>query len=79
MYAISRFGLEIELNPLVRFLFKHNCAEIVKLVVPIILLVTLGFLVKAAKENIWTVYTLVIIYFLLIMHNFAILIQMGIF
>ncbi len=78
MYAISLFGLSVELNPVTRFLFKHNCAGEVKIIVPIILLTALGFIVKAEKENIWAVYFVVIFYFLLILHNFAMLIQMGI-
>ena len=76
--AISHFGLSVELNPIVRFLFQHHCAEIVKLIAPIILLVIIGFMVKAEKKNIWAVYVLAAIYFLVILHNFVILIQMGI-
>jgi hypothetical protein len=76
--AISHFGLSTELNPIVRFLFKHNCIGIVKIIVPIILLTALGFIIKAEKENIWMVYFIVIFYFLVILHNFAMLIQMGI-
>lgn len=76
--AISHFGLSAELNPIVRFLFKHNCAGIVKLIVPIIILVIIGFMVKAEKKNIWAVYVLAAIYFLIILHNFAISIKMGI-
>ena len=77
-YAIWHFGLRVEANPIVRFLFKHNCAEIVKFIIPLVLLIWLGFIIKADKKCIWIAYFLIVFYFLLVLHNFAIFIQMGI-
>ena len=79
MYAISHFGLGVEANPIARFLFEHNCAEAVKLIVPLIILIILGFIVKIERKMIWAVYFLTAWYLLAILHNFAMLIQMGLF
>ena len=76
-YAIKHFGLEVELNPIARFLFEHDCASVFKIIVPAILLISLGFIVKIERKQIWNVYIICMLYFLLIMHNFAMLIKMG--
>ena len=78
-YAIQYFGLGIEANPITRFLFEHNCAGIVKIIAPAILLTSLGFIVKIDKKQIWAVYVAFTLFLLVIMHNFATLIRMGIF
>ena len=78
MYAIQLFGLQIELNPIARWLFEHNCATLVKLIVPAITLVSLGFVVKADRKLVWAVYVLFTIYCLVVLHNFAMAIKAGI-
>ena len=49
-YAIQCFGLQVELNPVVRFLFEHNCAMAVKLTVPALAFTGLGWMVKIDRK-----------------------------
>ena len=79
VYAISNFGLGVELNPIARFFFEHDRAWSFKLVVTMLFLIAIGIIVKIDRKQIWAVYFLTAFYFLLIVHNFFMLVQMGIF
>ena len=78
MYAIRLFGLQIELNPIARWLFEHNYAALFKLVVSAVALVAIGFIVNADRKQAWVVYTLFTLYCLVVLHNFSIAEKMGI-
>lgn len=78
-YAIQHFGLGVEINPIMRFIFRHNCEIVFKVILPAILLIALGFIVKVDRKQIWKVYFLAALYFLLITHNFVMLAKMGVF
>lgn len=77
IYAISYCGLGVEYNPIARFFFDVGCAGEIKLIVFPIILVIIGILVKLSRSGAWMIYVLFIVYFLLILHNFAMLMQMG--
>lgn len=77
-YAVQIFGLGVEANPVVRFLFEHNCAGIAKFIIPAILLICLGFIIKAERGLIWTAYLSFTIYLFVIIHNFIMFMKMGI-
>ena len=77
-YVISIFGLGVEANPIGRFLFEHNLAWPVKiLVVPILLLIA-GYVVKVNRKLVWMVYLLLVLYLFVVTSNFIMLIYAGI-
>jgi hypothetical protein len=78
VYAIQLFGLGVELNPIIRFLFEKNC-EWIKLVIAPILAVTMGLIIKLDKNQIWVVWVLLALYLGIVVNNFIVLIQMGAF
>lgn len=78
-YTIQRVGLRAELNPIMRYVFEHNCALAFKVILPAILLIAMGIIVKVDRKSSWTVYVLAALYLLVVMHNFAMLVQAGIF
>jgi hypothetical protein len=78
VYAINLFGIGIEANPIARFLFEHNCALEVKLVMIPIALVVMGFIIKSDKRFAWTPYCLLAWYIYIVVHNFVVLAQLGV-
>lgn len=71
IFMISHFGLACELNPIARILFEHNCAWAVKLVLPLILAIEIGCLIKKDPAVIWAVYIVTLLYLLVVLHNFC--------
>ena len=78
VYAIQLFGIGVEVNPIGRFLFEHNCAWVAKFIALPLMLTALGFIVKIERRQAWAVYGLTVYYFLLIMHNFVMLARVGV-
>ena len=79
VYAIQLFGIGIEANPIARFMFEHNCALVVKLVAVPIALAVMGLIIRIDKRFIWAAYCVLIFYVYIVVHNFAVLFQMGVF
>lgn len=77
IYAIQLFGIEIEANPIARFLFENNYALVSKVIIMPLMLFAVGIIVRINKRQIWSVYFLTIFYAYVIIHNFIILLQMG--
>lgn len=87
IYAVNIFGIGIELNPIARFLISHNCGFIAKLIVVPILLTVIFWIARYFKRLSWTVelkilsfgvYFLLTIGFLVVIHNFIVLANIGI-
>lgn len=72
IYAVQLFGLGIEINPIVRFLFENNC-EWIKLILIPILLVIQGIIVRKNKKQSWAVYLLLIGFSFVVTNNFIVL------
>lgn len=77
MYAIQLFGIGVEANPIARFMFEHNCALVLKLVLVLIALVVMGVVIRADKRFIWAPYCLLVFYTYIVVRNFIVLDQMG--
>lgn len=77
MYAIQEVGLAVELNPIMQFLYQNNFVWPVKLVMPVVLLVIWGFIIKADKRLIWSVYILFAVYLFVVFNNFIVSIKLG--
>ena len=79
LYAVQQFGFSIELNPVGRWLLENDCAWIAKLIVVPIALIVLGIFVKPDKKLIIFPYLLLIFYIFIVINNFIVLSQMGVF
>lgn len=77
-YGIQQLGLGVELNPLMRFCFEHNCALLVKLIVPLLLVLLTGFItIKIEPRFICVALCALVLYVLVVWHNFIQLAQAG--
>jgi hypothetical protein len=79
LHVVQLFGIGVEANPIARFMFEHNCALMPKLVVVPIALTLMGIIIRIDKRFIWAAYCLLIFYVYIVVHNFAVLFQMGVF
>ena len=77
VYAIHLAGLQVEANPIGRFLFENNYEWVAKFVILPILLALLGLIIKYEKRCIWAAWWLLIHFTIVVIHNFIILIQMN--
>lgn len=77
VYAVQLFGIGIESNPIARFMFEHNCAVPMKLIVVPTLLAVMGVITNRDKRFIWALYCILALYAYVVTHNFAVLFQMG--
>jgi hypothetical protein len=76
-YAIQLFGLNIEANPIVRFLFEHNCAWVFKIILFPIALVIAGMTARLDKRVIWAICMLLALYLGAVINNFIVLFRLG--
>lgn len=78
-YGIRILGIGVELNPIGRFCFEHNCALSVKLIGMLIVLSIIGFItIKIEPRYVCISFVLFIFYIAVIWHNFVQLEQVGI-
>ena len=76
--CVQTFGPGVELNPLIRFCFEHDCALAVKLIIPLILVLLIGFItIKIEPRYICVAICVLILYTLVVWHNFFQLAQVG--
>ena len=73
IYATRIFGINVELNPIGRYLLANNSAWTMKLVGVPIILVLLGFIIKQDKRQKWSLYFLLIVFIITIINNYIML------
>ena len=70
-HGINMLGISIELNPVGRFCFEHNCAFVVKFVGVLIILILISLvIIKIEPRFIFTLYFLFIFFLAVVTHNF---------
>ena len=76
--CVQAFGLGVELNPLMRFCFEHDCALATKLIVPLIMVLLIGFItIKVESRYICVAMCVLILYTFVVCYNFFQLAQVG--
>ena len=75
LYLIQRFGIAVEGNPIMRYLFENNCAWVAKLVVPAILLLVCGIIMKKDKTLLKPIGFVSTAYLFLVIHNLSVIMQ----
>ena len=62
LYWVRKFGIEIEGNPIGRWVFSHNIAWAVKFLAVGGLLALLGYFIKSNPQTAWTAYIMLAVY-----------------
>lgn len=66
---ISRYGVEVEANPIMRWAYEHNMAGAVKIFVMGGILAVLGLLLRKYPKYAWTAYIPLVAYGLLAIYH----------
>ena len=75
LYLIQHYGIAVEGNPIMRYLFDNNYAWIAKLIVPAILLLVCGVVMRKDKTYKQPICVAIAFYLFLVMHNLSIIMQ----
>lgn len=78
-YLIKKFGLDIEFNPLGRFLYKHNIISFIKIIGVLIFLSILLTMSKYYKRKLATtsLWILLVIFLALVIYHIILLIKIN--
>ena len=71
---VNKFGIEIEANPLGRWLYDNNIAGFVKILVVGGLFILLGYLIKQYPKLTWVAYIPLVVYGIIVIYHLIILI-----
>lgn len=79
LHLIQHFGTAVEGNLIMRYVFENDYALVAKLIVPAILLFVCGIIIKKDKACICAPCVAFAFYLYLVIHNFALIVQAGLF
>lgn len=74
-YWVYKYGIDIEANPIGRWMFENNVAWVFKIVVVGLLFAVLGYLVKRHKKAVTAAYIVLVVYGLIVLYHVAIAIR----
>ena len=77
LYLIQFYGTEVEGNPIMRFIFENQYGWVAKLIVPAVLLIGYGFLVKKDRTLLRPIYVATSVYLFLVIHNLDVIMTAG--
>lgn len=69
---VRKFGIEIEGNPIGRWMFENNVAWVVKIFVVGLLFAVLGCFIKRSPKTAWISYIPLIVYGLIVIYHLVI-------
>ena len=75
---VRKFGVEIEANPIGRWLFENNIAGLFKIVVVGAMFVVLGYFIKRHPKYAWIVFIPLIMYGLVVLYHIIIIVYLWI-
>ena len=78
IYGVKHIGLEVESNPIARFLLKHNLGWIPKFILVPASLIIMGILANIYKWTLWFILTLFGLYAYMVIYNFVMMHRAGI-
>jgi hypothetical protein len=68
-YWIHLYGLEVEANPIARWMFEHDIAGFIKIVIAGLIYIVIGYIVHKYPKYKWTTYILFLLYaFIFVYH-----------
>ena len=77
MYAVQNLGINVEVNPIGRFLIESGYGWIPKLIIVPLALLVVGYIIYIDRRFKFVVYFLLLLYGFVITSNFAVLNRVG--
>ena len=77
LYLIQHFGIAVEGNPIMRFIFENQYGWVAKLIVPLVLLSAYGIIMKKDKTLLRPIGIATAFYLFLVIHNLSAIVQAG--
>lgn len=74
-YWVHKFGIEIEANPIGRYMFSHNIAWAVKIFFVGGLFALLGYFIKREPKAAWTAFIPLVAYALIVIYHIVIAVK----
>ena len=71
-YWVSKFGIEIEGNPIARWMFENNVAWVFKILIVGGLTAVVGYFIKRYPNTAWIAYIPLVVYGLVVIYHIAI-------
>lgn len=69
---VRRFGIDIETNPIARWMFSHNVAWVFKIFIVGGLFAVLGYCIKKYPKTTWIAYIPLAVYGLIVIYHIVI-------
>lgn len=73
LYWVRKFGIEIEGNPIGRWMFSHNIAWLFKIVLNGVLLGIVGWYVHLHPESSWIAWICLCVYGVIVLYHIGLL------
>lgn len=74
-YWVHKFGIEIEANPIGRWMFENNVAWVYKIFIVGGLFALLGYFIKRAPKAAWVAYIPLVVYGLIVVYHIVIAVK----
>lgn len=74
---VRKFGVEIEANPIGRWMFSHDVAWVFKIFVVGVFFAVLGYFIKRNSKTVWVAHILLAVYALIVLYHIFILISIN--
>lgn len=78
-YWVQKFGIEIETNPIGRWMFENNVAWVFKIFIAGGLFALLGYVIKQYPKAVIAAYILITIFGLIVIYHIIIAVRIYIF
>ena len=78
IYLIQHFGIAVEGNPIMRFIFENSYGWVAKLIVPAVLLIGYGIIAYKDRRLLRPIYAATSVYVFLVIHNLSLIMQAGV-
>ena len=78
IYLIQHYGIAVEGNPIMRFLFEHPYGWVAKLIVPAVLLIGYGIIAYKDRRMLRPIYVAAAVYGFIVIHNLSLVMQVGV-
>lgn len=69
---VNMFGIDIEANPIGRWMFNHNVAWVFKILIVGGLFAVLGYFIKRYPKTAWTAFIPLVVYGLIVIYHIII-------
>lgn len=75
-YWVHKFGIEIEANPIGRWMFENNIAWVVKIFIVGGAFAVIGYFIKKVPKYAWVPYIPLVVYALIVIYHIVIAVKL---